>query len=127
MFTSLQRLQDIQRSKAVELHKMILLTKCLIAMLMYRGDDMDKLSDYVMRKFQFIMVRKSAKEKFSKTLCSFQIRVDMAAVAMEGSSSTLSPSVIIVPAYTTFRKSFILYVTMLLKGFANVVSTLSEI
>ncbi|XGW22998.1 hypothetical protein V3C99_005330 [Haemonchus contortus] len=80
MFTSLQRLQDIQRSKAVELHKMILLTKCLMAMLTYRDDDMDKLSDYVMRKFQFIMsqygsCRYGRQFKYLVTVCHHRSRL----------------------------------------------------
>uniref|UniRef100_A0A7I4XTI4 MIF4G domain-containing protein n=2 Tax=Haemonchus contortus TaxID=6289 RepID=A0A7I4XTI4_HAECO len=80
MFTGLQRLQDVQRSKAVELHKMTLLTKCLIAMLTYRGDDMDKLSDYVMRKFQFIMSRYGScrygrQFKYLVTVCHHRSRL----------------------------------------------------
>ncbi|KAK6059873.1 hypothetical protein COOONC_02471 [Cooperia oncophora] len=57
MFTALRRLQELQKREAVELHKMSLLIESISAMLKYKNvNDVDKLGDYVMRKFQLIVI-----------------------------------------------------------------------
>ncbi|KAJ1368136.1 hypothetical protein KIN20_029205 [Parelaphostrongylus tenuis] len=56
MFSRLRRLSEAQRNEASELHRLALLAMSIQAMFKYRIDgDIDKLGDFVMRKYQDVV------------------------------------------------------------------------